>query len=70
MADQKQIHLEEALAHHEAIIEDLSDQIRNQAAQIDRLERRVAQLTQRAAQSEADSTQGSIPLADQKPPHY
>lgn len=61
--------IEETLAHQSAQIDDLSDVVRRQQAEIDRLTRRVALLLERAAESEA-ATGGSVILADQKPPHY
>lgn len=70
MSDDRLTAMEEALAHQTATVEDLSEVVHRQAAQIDRLDRRVALLMHRAAQAEAGETQGSIPLADPKPPHY
>ncbi len=70
MSDDRLTALEEALAHQTAVVEDLSEVVHRQAVQIDRLDRRVALLMQRAAQAEADETPGTVPLADQKPPHY
>ena len=62
--------LEEALMHQAAALDELSDLVRHQADQIDRLDRRVNLLMSRAAEAEADATPGTIPLADQRPPHY
>ena len=65
------IPLEERIAHLTAQVEDLSDVIARQANQIDVLERRVAMLLEREALREADGDRdGSIPLADQRPPHW
>ena len=61
--------LEEALAHQTRMVEDLSEVIARQDTEIARLTRRVALLMQSAADRELDAG-GSIPLADQKPPHY
>jgi SlyX protein len=63
-----QIELEERIAHLTRMVEDLSDIVARQGQQIDRLNRRVGMLLEREAEREAMS--GSIPLADQKPPHW
>lgn len=61
--------LEERIAHLTRMVEDLSDVVADQATRLDRLEPQVMQLRQRAAEAElADGT--SIPLADQRPPHW
>ena len=60
---------EEEIAHLRRAVDDLSEVIAGQAREIDRLTRRVALLMERAAEAEADAS-GSIPLADQKPPHW
>ena len=61
--------LEERIAHLIAAVEDLSDAVARQGAEIDRLTRRVALLMEREAEREYQSG-GSLPLADQKPPHW
>ena len=61
--------LEEHASHHATTLEELSAVVAAQAKQIDRLERRVRLLLERAAQMEADTLSGA-PLADQKPPHW
>ncbi len=61
--------LEEHATHHATMLEELSAVVAAQAAQIERLERRVRLLMERAAQIEADTMSGA-PLADQKPPHW
>ncbi|WP_055662626.1 SlyX family protein [Jannaschia seosinensis] len=61
-------HLEERIAHLTRTIEDLSDVVVRQADQIAVLERRVRLLMERAA--EAESSGGTVPLADQRPPHW
>lgn len=68
--DARLTHLEEALAHQIATLDTLSEVVRQQADQIDRLDRRVALLMRRAAEAEADAATNSVPLSDQKPPHY
>ena len=61
--------LEEEMAHLTRAVEDLSEVVARQAREIDVLTRRVAMLMERAAEAEA-SGGGSIPLADQRPPHW
>ncbi|WP_212525067.1 SlyX family protein [Actibacterium sp. MT2.3-13A] len=61
--------LEERIAHLIAAVDDLSDVVARQQREIDVLTRRVAMLMQREAEREVDLG-GTIPLADQKPPHW
>ncbi|MCV2866174.1 SlyX family protein [Defluviimonas sp. WL0075] len=60
---------EEELAHLRRIVDDLSEVVARQSRELDLLNRRVALLMERAAEAEAERT-GTIPLADQKPPHW
>ena len=61
--------IEEQIAHLTRATEDLSDMLRAQGDEIARLRRLLSQLTEREAdRSVQDGT--SIPLADQKPPHW
>lgn len=60
---------EEELAHLRKSVDDLSDVVARQTREIEHLTRRVALLMERAAEAEADAA-GTIPLADQKPPHW
>lgn len=69
MTETRITRLEELLAHQSRMVEDLSDVVRGQADRIDRLERRVQMLLARAAEAELDAG-GTVPMADQKPPHY
>ncbi|SLN45104.1 hypothetical protein PSA7680_02294 [Pseudoruegeria aquimaris] len=62
-------HLEELIAHLTRTVEDLSDVIARQDQDITRLKNRVQLLVEREAQREADEG-SSIPLADQRPPHW
>lgn len=62
--------LEEQLAHVARAVDDMSDVIARQDVEIAILTRRVEMLMSREAEREADSNSGSIPLADQKPPHW
>lgn len=59
---------EEQIAHLVRVVEDLSDVVARQGREIDLLLRRVGLLMEREAEREA--TGSSIPLADQKPPHW
>lgn len=61
--------LEERVAHLMRIVDDLSDEVARQGREIDRLTRRLALLMEREAEREYDDG-NSIPLADQKPPHW
>lgn len=60
---------EEELAHLRRAVDDLSDVVARQTREIELLTRRVALLMERAAEAEADGG-GTVPLADQKPPHW
>lgn len=61
--------LEEQMAHLQKVSDDLSEVVARQEKEIDRLTRRVEMLMMREAERETDAT-GTIPLADQKPPHW
>jgi SlyX protein len=61
--------LEEKIAHLTRTVDDLSDIVATQADDIDRLKRQVELLMQREATRDYDQG-GSVPLADQRPPHY
>lgn len=60
--------IEEQIAHLTRMVEDLSDVVAKQSHEIDRLTRRVGLLMEREADREAEG--GTIPLADQRPPHW
>lgn len=60
--------LEERIAHLQRSVDDLSDVIARQDAEIRRLTRRVGMLVE--AETERAAEAGSIPLADQRPPHW
>lgn len=61
--------LEEQIAHLTRSLDDLSDVVANQQAEIDLLTRRVAMLMAREAEREAEGG-GAITLGDDRPPHY
>ena len=60
--------LEERVAHLQRAVDDLSDVVARQDAEIRRLTRQVGLLTEAEAERAAEA--GSIPLADQRPPHW
>jgi SlyX protein len=60
---------EEQIAHLSKAIEELSDVALEQSRRIERLERQLGLMMEREAEREFDSG-GSVPLADQKPPHW
>ncbi|CTQ49591.1 SlyX family protein [Jannaschia donghaensis] len=61
--------LEERIAHLIRAVDDLSDVVARQDGQIATLERRVQRLMERAAEQESQGG-NTIPLADQRPPHW
>ncbi|MCV2882686.1 SlyX family protein [Actibacterium sp. XHP0104] len=69
MTDERITRLEEEIAHLRAAVDDLSDVVAGQSHEIARLTNRVRMLMEREAEREM-SDSGSIPLADQKPPHW
>ncbi|MEM9474492.1 MAG: SlyX family protein [Pseudomonadota bacterium] len=64
-----QTELEEQIAHLNRTVDELSDIVANQSVEIDRLTHRVRMLMEREAERELDAG-GTVPLADQKPPHW
>lgn len=60
--------VEERVAHLQRTVDDLSDVVTRQDAEIRRLSRLVGLLSEREAEREA--ADGTIPLADQRPPHW
>ncbi len=67
MADNQQ--LEEQIAHLTRIVEELSDVVAAQQRDLDQAKKRLGMLMQREAEREMELG-GSVPLADQKPPHW
>ncbi len=61
--------LEEQIAHLTRTVEELSDVVARQEAELAVAGRRLALLMEREASREFDAG-GSVPLADQKPPHW
>ncbi len=62
-------HLEEQIAHLTRTVDDLSDIVTRQENELAVATRRLAMLMKREAGREMDAG-GSVPLADQRPPHY
>jgi SlyX protein len=61
--------LEEKIAHLTRTVDDLSDVVARQEREIVRLNRLMHLVMEREAEREI-SEGGSVPLADQKPPHW
>ncbi len=61
--------LEEKIAHLVRTVDDLSDIVARQEREIVRLNRLMHLVMEREAEREI-SEGGSVPLADQKPPHW
>lgn len=63
------LRLEEQIAHLTRVVEELSDVVAKQQVDLDVAKRRIGMLLEREAQREQDG-ESSIPLADQRPPHW
>ena len=63
------LRLEEQIAHLTRVVEELSDVVARQQKDLDMATRRVGMLMEREASREVDAG-GTIPLADQRPPHW
>jgi SlyX protein len=61
--------IEEQIAHLQHIVDDLSAVVADQQTRLMRAEARIGLLLQREAEREVEGG-GTIPLADQTPPHY
>ena len=62
-------HLEEQISHLTRTVEELSDIVARQETELALAQRRLAMLMEREAGRELDAG-GTVPLADQKPPHW
>ncbi|MFI0394890.1 SlyX family protein [Paracoccus jiaweipingae] len=67
--DKRLNRLEEHVAELLRVVDELSALVARQDAEVSRLSRRVGLLMEREAEREADAG-NTIPLADQRPPHY
>ncbi|PRY75440.1 SlyX protein [Yoonia maritima] len=63
------LHLEEQIAHLTRTVEELSDIVARQETELALAMRRLAMLMEREASRELDAG-GTVPLADQRPPHW
>ena len=61
--------LEEKIAHLTRTVEELSDIVARQETELALAQRRLAMLMEREAGRDLDAG-GTVPLADQKPPHW
>lgn len=61
--------LEEQIAHLMRTVEDLSDVVARQDAEIATLTRRVHMLMEREASRESEGS-GGVVMGDERPPHY
>ena len=61
--------LEEQIAYLAKTVDELSDVIARQEKDLELAKRRIGMLMEREATREFDAG-GTIPLADQKPPHW
>ena len=61
--------LEEQIAYLTRTVDELSDIVARQETELALVTRRLAMLMEREAGRELDAG-GSVPLADQRPPHY
>ena len=61
--------LEEQIAHLTRTVEDLSDIVARQETELALATRRLAALMEREASREVDAG-GTVPLSDQRPPHW
>jgi SlyX protein len=61
--------LEEQIAHLTRAVEELSDIVARQETELSLASRRLAMLMEREAGRDLDAG-GTVPLADQRPPHW
>lgn len=67
--EKRLLELEEQVAHLSRLTDDLSDIIARQERELALVSRRVEMLMERAAEREVQEG-GTVPLADEKPPHW
>jgi len=67
--DDRVTKLEELAAHLNEVVDDLSDIVARQEKELAVLGRRMAIVMEREAQREL-AEGGTVPLTDQKPPHW
>ncbi len=69
MSEERLTRLEISNAELTRMVEDLNEVVTRQAGEIETLTRRVEMMMQRLAAEEYNSG-NTVPLADQKPPHW
>ena len=69
MVNEKSLQIEELVAHLTRIVDDLSDVLARQEAEISQLNRRMKLVMEREAVREL-AEGGTVPLGDQRPPHW
>ncbi len=69
MDTQRLTELEETVAHLSRALDELSEVVARQDGEIARLAHRLQMLMEREAERELVAG-GTVPLADQKPPHW
>jgi SlyX protein len=67
--EKRLLQLEEQVAHLTRLTEDLSDIVARQERDLAVMARRMEMLMERAAEREVQEG-GTVPLADQRPPHW
>ncbi|HHB81385.1 MAG TPA: SlyX family protein [Aliiroseovarius sp.] len=68
--DQKRLtELEETVAHLSRMLDELSEVVARQDGEMALMAHRLQMLMERAAERELDAG-GTVPLADEKPPHW
>ena len=69
MSEERMQASEERIAHLTRAVDELSDMLREQGRQIDRMQAQMAALMAREAEREQDSG-GAVTLGDERPPHW
>ena len=64
---EQRLKLELLVTEHERLLDQFSDMIQDQQAQIDRLKQKLERLEQKLSANDAP---GTDPMADEPPPHY
>ncbi len=67
--EKRLLQLEEQVAHLTRLTDDLSDIVARQERDLAVMARRMEMLMERAAEREVQEG-GTVPLADQRPPHW
>jgi SlyX protein len=70
MSDERLTDVESALAFQEQAISDLSDVVRRQQQEIDRLKAQLASVVEQMAEDADAKEAGAAFPAEERPPHY